>query len=309
MVISTGMRTDIPAFYSKWLINRIKAEFVYVRNPYNPQQVTKYLLDPSVVDCITFCTKNPTPILPYLDQLSAFNQFWFVTITPYGKDLEPNVPDKSKVIESFKQISKSVGTNGIGWRYDPVFYGNGFDLYLHVQEFEKIAAALKGYTNSCVISFLDTYDKVKRNAPGIYPPSIDEQKEFGRYAANIAEKNDIKIRTCCEGTHLKQYGIDVSGCQTKEVLEKAIGIRLNVPERRNQRRGICDCLLGNDIGAYNSCAHLCKYCYANAERDKVLANVKKHDENSPFLIGNSEKGDVITEAKQVSFADLQTSFI
>lgn len=306
MIISTGMRTDIPAFYSKWFINRIKEGFVYVRNPYYQNQVTRYELNPQVVDCICFCTKNPIPILPYLDELDKFRQFWFVTITPYGKDIEPNVPDKNKVIEAFKEISSRVGVNGIGWRYDPVFYGNGFDLQRHIKEFEKIAKALKGYTNSCVLSFLDLYEKVKRNAPWIYPPTIEEQKELGKALAKIAKENGMTIRTCCEGTHLAEFGIDVSGCQTKEIIEKAIGVSLNPPKRKNAK-AICNCLLGQDIGAYNTCGHLCKYCYANMDKQVVINNMKKHNPNSPFLIGNLQKDDKITQAKQESYINLQIS--
>ena len=89
MIISTGMRTDIPAFYSKWFIKRLQEGFVYVRNPYNEHQVTKYILNPEVVDCICFCTKNPTPILPYLNELKNYRQFWFVTITPYDYPMCP----------------------------------------------------------------------------------------------------------------------------------------------------------------------------------------------------------------------------
>jgi hypothetical protein len=307
MIISTGMRTDIPAFYSQWFLNRIKAGFVYVRNPYYENQVTKYVLDPSVVDCLCFCTKNPIPMLPHLDEIKNFGQFWFVTITPYGKDIEPKVPDKNKVIEAFKQLSNKVGRNAVGWRYDPVFYGEGFDFQAHIEQFDKIAKALRGYTDLCVVSFLDLYQKVKKNAPGIRPPTIAEQVELGKAMAKIASENGIKIRTCCEGTHLAPYGIDVSGCQTKEVIERAIGLQLNPPKRKNAR-AICDCLLGQDIGAYNTCGHLCKYCYANADKAIVLENIKRHDPNSPFLIGNLQKGDKITPAKQESFVNLQTKF-
>ena len=196
MIISTGMRTDIPAFYAKWLDNRLKAGFVYVRNPYFRNQVTKYVLDPRVVDCICFCTKNPTPILPYLDEeLSKYRQFWFVTITAYNKDLEPNVADKTKVVEAFKRISTRVGPNAIHWRYHPIFYGNDIDKQRHIEEFCKIATALKGYTNECVISILDLYEKVKRNAPGIYPPSIDEQIELVKELVKIAGENAIWHRS------------------------------------------------------------------------------------------------------------------
>lgn len=108
MIIQTGMRTDIPAFYSKWLLNRIREGFVCVRNPYNPSQVTRYSLSPEVVDLIAFCTKNPAPMLPYLDELKNYGQYWFVTITPYGRDIEPNVPAKEAVMRSFQQLSEVV---------------------------------------------------------------------------------------------------------------------------------------------------------------------------------------------------------
>jgi hypothetical protein len=99
MIINTGMRTDIPAFYSRWFLNRIKAGFVLVRNPYNPQQVTRYSLQPDVVDLIGFCTKNPGPMLPHMDALKQYGQYWFVTITPYEDDIEPNVPDIDTVTD------------------------------------------------------------------------------------------------------------------------------------------------------------------------------------------------------------------
>lgn len=128
MIINTGCRTDIPAFYSKWLMNRIKEGYVLVRNPYYKSQVTRYSLSSDVVDCLAFCTKNPEPMLQYLDELDKYKQYWFVTITPYGKDIEPIVPDKEKVMESFKKLSEHIGVDSIGWRYDPIFIGNGFDV-------------------------------------------------------------------------------------------------------------------------------------------------------------------------------------
>lgn len=306
MIISTGMRTDIPAFYSKWFINRIKEGYVYVRNPYYPKNVTKYDLNNDVVDCITFCTKNPIPIIPYLNEIDKFNQFWFVTITPYGKEIEPNVPNKSDVIESFKTLSKHVGKKAIIWRYDPIFYGLGYDLKRHILEFKNIASKLKGYTNSCVISFLDLYEKVKRNAPGIYPPSLEEQKRLCAELLKIVKENDMLLKTCCENTQLKELGIDVSGCQTVELIENAIGLTLNPPKKKNAR-AICNCLLGNDIGEYNTCGHLCKYCYANMDKTVVLNNMKNHNPNSPFLIGELENDDKVTAAKQVSYKTRQLS--
>lgn len=310
MIINTGCRTDIPAFYSKWLINRIRSGYVMVRNPYNPNQVTKYSLDPNIVDCLAFCTKNPEPILKYFDELNKYRQFWFVTITPYKKDIEPNVPDKEKVIESFKKLSKYVGINSIAWRYDPIFINNEFTVSKHIESFKKIAEKLKGYTKDCTISFLDLYEKVKRNAPDIKPPSKKEQIEIAKAFVKIGKENDITIHGCCEGNFLSEYGVDCKGCMSQEIVEKSIGTTLNPPKKKNIREG-CNCLMGNDIGSYDSCGHLCKYCYANSNKRLVKENMKKHIETSPFLIGKEEPEDKVTEAKQKSWIidDGQISFI
>ena len=309
MIINTGCRTDIPAFYSKWLMNRIREGFVLVRNPYYPLHVTKYSLSPNVVDCLAFCTKNPEPMLKYLDELEVYKQYWFVTITPYGKDIEPVVPDKEKVIESFQKLSKHIGIDSIGWRYDPIFINSEFDVEKHIECFENMAKQLKGYTNNCTISFLDLYEKVKRNAPDLRLPTKEEQIEIAKAFVKIGKENAIIIHSCCEKTFLKEYGLECNGCMSQEIIERSIDCKLEPPKRKNLRQE-CNCLMGNDIGAYNTCGHLCKYCYANSNKSLVIENMKKHNENSPFLIGDNELGDKITVAKQKSWIENeQISFI
>ena len=300
MIINTGCRTDIPAFYSKWLMNRIREGYVLVRNPYYPSQVTKYNLSPNVVDCLAFCTKNPEPMLKHLDKLNIYKQYWFVTITPYGKDIEPVVPDKEKVIESFKKLSNHIGADSIGWRYDPIFINNEFDVEKHIECFENMARKLKGYTHNCTISFLDLYEKVKRNAPDLRPPIKEEQIKIAKEFAKIGKENDMTIHSCCEKIYLSEYGLKCNGCMSREIIEDSIKSKLEPPKRKNLRQE-CNCLMGNDIGAYNTCGHLCKYCYANADKNLVIENMKKHNENSPFLIGNNEIEDKITIAKQKSW--------
>lgn len=301
MIINTGMRTDIPAFYSKWLMNRINEGYACTRNPYNPSQVTKYSLSPEVVDCLAFCTKNPEPMLKYLDELKEkYKMYWFVTITPYGKDIEPVVPEKTKVIECFKSLSNSIGVNAVGWRYDPIFIGNGFDVKKHIECFEKMANELNGYTNNVTISFLDLYEKVKRNAPDLRPPTKEEQLEICKMFYEIGKKNNMIIHACCEKDYLKEIGIECNGCMSQEIVELGIRASLNPPKKKNVRDG-CNCLMGNDIGAYNTCGHLCKYCYANANSGLVKENMKRHNPNSPFLVGNNMSGDKVVEAKQKSW--------
>ena len=310
MIIQTGMRTDIPAFYSKWFLNRIKEGYVCVRNPYNPKQVTKYSLSPEVVDLIAFCTKNPLPMLPFLDELKPYGQYWFVTITPYGRDIEPNVPDKETVMEGFKKLSDVVGVDSMGWRYDPIFIDKKHSVEWHISEFEKMAESLAGYTKTCVISFIDIYKKVERNFQGAREVSKKDRITLGKEFIRIAGKFGMTIRPCAEGDELALYGVDCSGCMTVNTFETALHVHLDVPKRKtNQRNGQCACLLGVDIGAYDTCGHLCKYCYANSNTGLVKENMKKHNPMSPFLIGESMPGDVIHEAKQESWIDHQLRFV
>lgn len=306
MIIQTGMRTDIPAFYSDWLINRIKEGFVLVRNPYNPIQVTRYSLSPDVVDLISFCTKNPAPMLSKMDQLAPYGQYWFVTITPYGKDIEPNVPDKDKVMADFKRLSDIAGVNSIGWRYDPILIDDNYSVQRHISEFRKMAKELSGYTRTCVISFVDIYKKVEKNFPEAHAVRHDDKITIGKAFIEIAKQYGMTIRPCAEGNELEAYGADCSGCMTVNTYETALDTHLNVPKKgRNQRNGECACLLGTDIGAYDTCGHLCRYCYANTDPDLVRQNMKKHDPKSPFLLGGYTPDDIIHEADQKSWIDKQ----
>lgn len=302
MIVNTGSRTDIPAYFSEWFYNRIKEGFVLVRNPYYPGQVMRYRLTPDVVDCLCFCTKNPEPMLKGLDKLNAFAQFWNVTITPYGKDIEPYVPDKETVIEAFRDLSGRVGLAKIGWRYDPIFIHEQYTLAFHIDSFRKMAEKLAGFTDNCVISFIDLYAKTMKNFPGVREVTKEQREIIGKEFAAIGRQYGIKIRSCCEGTDLAVYGVEVSGCMTRAVLEHATGHPLNVPNSKKPPRDACNCLLGNDIGVYNTCGHGCIYCYANYDRSVVLQNMRQHDPASPLLVGNLREGDSIKEAKQASYA-------
>lgn len=306
MIIHTGNRTDIPAFYSQWFMNRIKAGFVLVRNPYNPQAVTKFRLDPSVVDLIAFCTKNPAPMLQHMKLLEPFGQYWFVTITAYGKDIEPNVPPKEKVMEDFKRLSEIVGVDSMGWRYDPIFIDEKHTVEWHLEHFEQMAKNLSGYTKTCVISFIDLYKKVERNFPEAKEVSTEDRLYLGKECIRIAGENGMVIKPCAEGTDLAAFGADCSGCMTQATFETALHTHLNVPSGTGtQRKGECRCILGSDIGAYDTCGHFCRYCYANTDARLVMENMKRHNPDSPFLLGELMPEDVIKDAEQVSWIDRQ----
>ena len=306
MILNTGSRTDVPAYYSEWFYNRIKEGFVYTRNPYNPKLIHSYKLNPSVVDVLVFCTKNPEPMMERLDEINHFNQFWGITLTAYGKDIEPNVPDKHRIIECIKELSNRFGSHSVEWRYDPVFLSDKYTKEVHLRSFEHIASKLSRSIEVCVISFIDLYQKTIKNFPGVNEVSLEDQIELIKAFVEIGKKYNIRIKTCLENKILEEYGVDTSGCLTQSVLERSLNQRLNIPKQNLAREG-CECLLGNDIGAYNSCLHGCVYCYANYDMKLVRENMKKHNKNSPLLIGEINSDDTIREMYQVSYINNQLS--
>ena len=306
MIINTGQRTDIPAFYSEWFANRLREGFVCVRNPYNPEQVNRYRLDPSIVDVIGFCSKNPAPMFPYMDLLKDYGQYWFVTITPYGRDIEPNVPDKHKLLKDFQTLSGIVGIDSMGWRYDPIFLTEKYNAEYHLRAFRQMAETLEGYTETVVISFIDLYTKVKKNFPEAQTVRKEDRIALGKEIIAIAASHGMTVKPCAEGDELAPYGADCGGCMTLPVYEKAIHQKLTPPLLKGAREA-CACYLSCDIGAYNTCKHLCRYCYANSEPQTVLQNSRLHDVHSPFLIGNYREGDRIHDVPQESWIEKQLS--
>ena len=306
MIINTGQRTDIPAFYAEWFATRLREGFVLVRNPYNPKRVARYRLNPDVVDIISFCTKNPEPMLQYMDLLRPFHQLWHVTITPYGKEIEPRVPDKRQVLDTFRRLSEQVGPECMVWRYDPIFISETYSVDRHIRAFAYMAEALEGYTHTAVISFIDLYEKTRRNFPEAKPVREEEQLALGRAFVETGRQYGMTIRPCAEGDELQQFGADCSGCNTVFMYERALGQRLKVPGFAPARKA-CVCYLGGDIGAYNTCGHLCRYCYANYDAATVRMNMARHYPASPLLVGDLMPDDEVYDAKQESWIDPQIS--
>ena len=192
MILNTGLRTDIPGFFSEWFYNRIDEGFVYVRNPYAKNQIYSYKLDPALIDCIIFCTKNPKPMLENLEKIDKFNQYWHITITPYEKEIEPNVPPVDDVLESFKYLSKRLGKENVTLRYDPIFINEKYTLEKHIESFEYMINSLSGYTTEAIISFIDLYEKTKRNFPKAREVTKDERLKIGKEFARIGNCSNRK---------------------------------------------------------------------------------------------------------------------
>jgi len=263
LILSVSRRTDIPAFYSDWFINRIKAGFVYVRNPMNYHQVSKISLTPDVIDCMVFWTKNPAPVLEKLDLISEYNYYFQVTINAYDEKIERYVPGTEVIINAFQNLSAKIGKLKTVWRYDPIFYTSDIDLSFHLRNFSRIASQLEGFTNRCIISFADVYQKTERNMRYLQPLNEDMMLEIGARLNEIAKTHDMEIRTCSERIDLSAVGIEHAKCVDDSLISEIIGHRICVGKDKNQREE-CGCVASVDIGAYNTCKHGCLYCYANS---------------------------------------------
>ena len=309
MILSVSRRTDIPNYYSEWFFNRLKDGFLYVRNPMNFHQISEIKISPDVVDCIVFWTKNPLPMMERLDELEAYNYYFQFTLTGYGNDVERNLPNKkTSVIPIFQELSNKIGKEKVVWRYDPIFFSNRYNVQYHLKAFRSIAEALSGYTEKCVISFLDIYPKNKKNMDNLlsYDLSDSELREFAKELRIIEKKNHIKIGICSEKVDLDEYGINHNSCIDKELIEKIIGCKLKINKDKNQRIE-CGCVESVEVGTYNTCKNGCVYCYANYSAKSVESNFQKYDPLSPLLCGHIEKDDRISTRKVVSLKETQIS--
>lgn len=302
MIISASRRTDIPTYYSTWFLNRIKAGYVYVRNPMNAHQISKISLSPEVVDGIVFWTKNPIPMLSKLDALRDYVYYFQFTLNSYGIDVEKNIPSKNDVIlPAFQKLSDLIGPERVIWRYDPIFLSETYTMDYHIRYFEKLAKRLSQYTRKCTISFLDFYRNTEKNIAALTPSSFsaEQQEQLAKCIAEIAHSYGLRIDTCAEGIELQKYGIDHARCIDDRLFEQLIQCPLSVKKDKNQRLE-CGCIESLDIGAYNTCRNGCRYCYANFSEKTVGANSGKHNPDSPLLIGEVGPEDKITERKMFS---------
>ena len=301
MIISTGGRTDTVQYYTKWLLNRFREGYALSRNPLFPGKVTRYELTPEKVDCVVFCSKDYSPILPYLSGITErFNTYFLYTITAYGKDVEPGVPPVGKSIDTLLALSEKVGRERVAWRYDPVLLTEKYTIDLHMRTFSEMAGKLSGHIDRCIFSFVEMYRKLERNMPEIIPLTEEDKERLAEGLGRIAAGYGIHIQTCGTDADYSRYGIHSSGCMTLSILGKANGTVFRDLRHSGMRKG-CHCIRSRDIGAYDTCPNGCRYCYANSSPEKARRNYRLHDPDSPLLLGHVNPDDQITEGNQRSF--------
>lgn len=301
MIISASRRTDIPSFYSDWFINRLNEGYVLVPHPRNLNQLSKISLKKEDVDCIVFWTKDAKPLFDKIEKLDGYKFYFQHTITSYQKDLEPNMRRKSDILDTFIEMSKTLGATRMVWRYDPILLSNKYTEEYHYEFFEKFCIRLKDYTKKCVISFIDLYGNVDENIKGlgIYTPNKETRLRMASRLSEIALKYEIQLESCSEELDLTPYGIRKSSCIDKNLIEEVIGYKLNVKKDSGQRES-CGCVKSIDIGTYNTCIHGCTYCYANSTKDVAIKNFKNHRKDLPLIFGELIGNEKIVESKNTS---------
>lgn len=319
VIISASRSTDIPAFHTKRFIDRLNRGYVKWTNPFN--QVPQYVsFDKTRV--IVFWTKNAKPIIPHLQEIEnkGINYYFQFTLNDYENEgLEPSVPKLEDRIATFQQLSKLIGEYKVIWRFDPLILTDKMGVEQLLNKIEKVGTAIHDYTKKLVISFADIeqYAKVKRNLI----TADFKYKDFDKYnmeqicegIQKLNEKWGLEIATCAEGLNFDKYKIKHNKCIDDDLMIKLFKDDIALmdfldfnkkdrslsafgtdsePQSRDSlkdkgQRKECGCAVSKDIGMYNTCEHLCVYCYANYSKKSVLKNLAERQKET----GESIFGD------------------
>jgi len=296
MIISASRRTDIPAFYAEWFINRIRAGFCTVPNPFNPRQISRVSLLPEDVDVIVFWTRNPKPLIPYLDELDhrSYRYYFQYTLLGYPRAIDVKGPNRETAMATFQALGQRIGPERLIWRYDPIVFSQLTGTQYHLDNYAQIAAELTGSTFRSVISVMDLYAKIRKRVKklnaqgvGIVDYTGDSSQRFDDLMtsfARIAAEKDMQIQSCAEEIDLTVYGIQPGKCVDDDYIQATFGIEVGHQKDPSQRKA-CGCVVSKDIGMYDSCLFGCQYCYATGNFERAREHYEQHDPNSPSLVG------------------------
>jgi hypothetical protein len=265
MIISASRRTDLPAFYTPWLLERIRAGFCQWQNPYNPKQRKVISLKSEDVTAFVFWSKNPEPLLPHLPFLDSCGYVYYFQFTLNNYPLlEPGLPQLPSRLDTFRRLSEQAGPARVVWRYDPIIISNATPFAYHLKTFRRLAEALKGATRRVVISFFDYYPKLKprlgelKKTNGFLPldpfATPEQMQGFCQSLKRIATRCGMEIFSCCEELD-PRFGIEPGACIDGALLAE-LGVSVKLPKDKAQRKN-CLCRSAIDLGAYDTCPHNC----------------------------------------------------
>lgn len=282
-IISASRRTDIPAFYPEWFMGRIGQGFAVYRNPFGGQEHRVSLL-PEDVHSIVFWSKNYDPLLSHLPELEkrGYDFCFHFTITGLPQIFEESVPSVRMTLIQFRKLADRYGPHRLFWRYDPILFSDQTGAEHHLETFTRLAESLSGSTLRCYISFAQFYAKMKRNVENLrqsrgircWDPADEIKKSLISQMAEISEDNGIALLACCNES-LVGGRINKGSCIDGHLL-KTLFPHKPFPFKPNPTRPQCACTDSRDIGAYNTCPHGCRYCYANTNKTTAKRNFLAH---------------------------------
>lgn len=293
MIISASRRTDIPAFYADWMLNRLRAGYCTVPNPFNRNQVSRISLAASDVDVIVFWTRNAGPLLRHLDEIDSlgYRYYFQFTILGYPHCIEPHTPALQTATSVFRKLAGRLGPERVVWRYDPIVFTQATPPEVHRQKFREIAEDLAGHTRRVVVSVVDPYRKTEArmaelqgHGAGLCECPSDEFAQLMTDLAGYARQHEMEIVSCAEEIELAQYGIRAGKCVDDELIQQAFGLQVSTRKDSSQRQA-CGCIRSRDIGMYDSCLFGCPYCYATKSFELARKQHDRHDPLSPSLVG------------------------
>jgi hypothetical protein len=290
MIISASYKTDIPAFYGEWFINRLRAGYCMMLNPYN-RRAYRVDLTPEAADGFVFWTKNLGPFLSVLEEVHQRGYPFVVqyTITGYPRALESSVIDAQRAVEYFRQVAATYGPRVAVWRYDTIVFSSITPLDFHLRNFEHLAQALQGSTDEVVISFAQIYQKAKRNMNKAATqhnftwedPPDEVKHDLASKLAQIAQTYGMQISMCGQRQFVAPGIVDAS-CVDIVRLSDIAGKPIIAAKKSHRAK--CGCFASKDIGEYDTCPHGCVYCYAVQNRELARQNYKAHDPRNEFLL-------------------------
>lgn len=307
VIVSASRSTDIPAFYTDWFLERLKAGYSVWVNPFNQERYRVSFADTRM---IVFWSKNPAPMLERLDEVESlgFKQYYFqFTLNDYVTEgLEPNVPPVAERIDTFRHLARRIGKERVIWRFDPLLLSNYLTVDVLLEKIASIGHELQGATEKLVFSFADiqAYRKVGKNLSGTNCRefSSEEKIEFAKGLRDVNLSLGLEMATCAEDIDLSEYGIKHNKCVDDDLMVRLFhddaklmdfigaeydmidGWTIKKSRKDKGQRKACGCIVSKDIGAYNTCPHLCRYCYANYSDAAVMSNYGNHgDATSPSL--------------------------
>lgn len=292
MIVSASRRTDIPGFYARWFMERVRQGFCLVGNPFNPAQVSRVSLRPGDVDCVVFWTRHGRPLLPLLDELEArgLRPVFLYTILDYPRAIDPACPPLPRSLDTFARLAAKLGPERLTWRYDPILLSERTDRDYHVRQFQRIATALRGATRRVVTSFMLPYRKASARLAGLEKSGMrardltrDDAAALLPELAALARGNGMELRACGHEEDFTGFGVGRARCIDPAWLNAALGLALPDATDPSQRPA-CNCAPSRDIGAYDTCGFGCAYCYATASPARARANLRAHDPAAPALL-------------------------